>query len=311
MAARLTWPSLLDAGPGLGEPLLPHRDGGIGGETLLHVGELEASLGELLGESLAPYPVLLRGKARRLHGLAGLADPPLGEHALLIERAQRRIRFLHGAARLGELRLDLESPAERLVESRLELENRGIAAGELRFQPLAMLLELRALLDHAPEAHPHRGFGRAARLDADEKIARGDLRRLSARARAGERLAAHLPLALEILAPQVEIRADRQPLLERLAGAAETFLGGGDLARVLGGLRLDALAAQRRFLGAGARRLELTRDVGMAAVRGLNAGLRRVALGLRLGEALAHGGEPRPRPDRRALPPPRRRRAGP
>ncbi len=189
-------------------------------------------------------------------------------------------------------------------------QDRGVAAGELRFQRLAMPLELRALLDHAPEADCHRGFGGAARLDADEKIARGNLRGLCPRARAGEGLAAHLALALEILAPQVEIRANRQPLFECLAGAAETLLGGGDLARVLGGLRLDALAAQRRFLGAGARGLELTCDIGVAAVGGLNAGLRRIALRLRLGEARAYGSEHVLRLAHVRLPPPRRRRAG-
>src|SRR5579883_2929183 len=129
-----------------------------------------------------------------------------------------------------------------------------------------MPLELCALLDRAAEAHSHRGFGRAPRFDADEKIARRDLRRLGSRARAGERLAAHLPLAFELLTAQVQIRADREPLLERVAGAAEPLFGGGHLARVLGELRLDALAAHGRFLRPGARSFELTGDVRVAAM---------------------------------------------
>src|SRR6185312_13413948 len=190
------------------------------------------------------------------------------------------------------LRLDFQPQGERLVESRLELHDRSIAACELRFQRLTMRLELRALLGHSPEAHSHRGFGRAPRLDADEKVAGGDLRRLSARAGAGERLAAHLPLALELLAAHVEIRSDREPLFERLSRAAETALGRSDLERMLRCLRLDALAPQRRLFCARPCRFQLPRDVGMTAVRSLNAGLCSIPLGLCPGETLAHGGEP-------------------
>src|SRR5579863_182751 len=282
----------LDARARLGEPVLPCRDRRIGREGLLHFRELEARLRELLGERLAPDTVLLRGEPRRLHGFPRLADPTLGEHTLLIEHTQRRVGFLQRAASRCELRLGLEPPGESFVEALRERVDRGIAAGELRFQRLALLLELPTLLDHASEADLHRRFGRAARLDADEEVARGDLRHLSARTRPGKRFAAHLALAFELFAPQIEIRADHEALLERLAGTAETLLRGGQLSSVLGSLRLDTLAAQRRFLRAGAGGLELPGDVGVAAVRGLNAGLRRITLGLRLIETLAHGVEP-------------------
>jgi hypothetical protein len=67
--------------------VLPVLHAGIGGQTLLDLGELEPCLGELLGNGLAPDAGLLGGEPRGIHGLAGLryallrGDPPLIERA--------------------------------------------------------------------------------------------------------------------------------------------------------------------------------------------------------------------------------------
>ena len=278
IAARLTWPELLDVGARLGQLRFPGRHVGFRGERREHLGELEARLGELLGERLAPHAGLLRGKPRLLHRLARLVHALLGRQALLVERAQLAFRVVEQLARRARSALDLQALLERLAASRpCEPADRLIARGQLLLELAAPPGELLALLGHACQADRHRAFRGAARLHLHEQVARGELRALRAGAGRGERFAALLALAFEDCSRRIEL-AERGQRRDRARAAARA-----SASAVRGASRARPRRPPRRA-GRGARSIPAARSrrASSVAVRSawrrcalLDAGLRR------------------------------------
>ena len=133
----------------------------------------------------------------------------------------------------------------------------------------------------------------AARFDADQQVAARELRRLRARTRRLHCLATIFALGFQAGAPRIERIERHQSAIELGAGARQRVLREARLARDFRGLLFQALAPHRRFLRAGALAFELTQQVGVIAMRALDAALRLVALALGLRQVFAAGGQAR------------------
>ncbi len=201
---------LLQVDAHLRERLLPLRHARLFREPRVNLRKLEARLGKLLGEALPPDPGFLGGHAGRFHRLAGLIDELLRAQALLIQRPQLRIGVFQLPSGHRQLGLNIQTPGERIVQARFELQNRLIRTRQLLFQLLATAHQLRALLRHAIQTDSHRAFGRAPRLEADQQIAPRQLCALCAGSRGGHAFAPLLTLAFQIVPARIQFTQQHQ-----------------------------------------------------------------------------------------------------
>ena len=105
--------------------------------------------------------------------------------------------------------------------------------------------------------------------------------------------AAFFAFAFERRAARIERIERHQAAIEFGARARQRVLPEADFARDFRGLFFEALAAQRGFLRTRALTFELAEQVGVFAMRALDAALRLVALALRRRQLFAAGGEAR------------------
>ena len=264
---KIDLPELLDLGARLGEGGLPFEHAGLGGKTGEHARQIGAGLGELLGQRRTPHVRLLGGQPRGIHRLARRVHAVLGREPLLIECAQRSLGALQRLARHRQFSLDGQPQREGLVQSRLRLDDRFVAGGQLRLEFAAPARQLRVLLVHAPHADGHGTLGRAARLHAHVQVTRGQLCRLRGGACGLQGAAALLALADQAGVLALQLRQLRLGARQLLAGTLQRLLRGGALACQLAGVLLQALATLVRLCRAAARGLQCRLQVGMRAVR--------------------------------------------
>ncbi len=91
----------------------------------------------------------------------------------------------------------------------------------------------------------------------------------------------------------VEIAQHQQPAIEFRPGSSQRFLGDAALMGDACGFVIQPLAPQRRFLQAGPCAFQLAHHVGVPAMRGLNAGLRAIAVRFGIRERLPNEAQTR------------------
>ena len=262
--------------------VFPDGHAGVGGQALLDLRQLEARGGELLRDGLATHARFLRGELALLPSRRARSARAARRRGA--SRRARAARPPHLPARGGpstaRLPLRAGAPARRPA---------GACSSTMGASPLASsfsssaqrCVELRALLHHAVSADADGAFRRAARLDADQQIARSNLRGLGIargarpRSRGALRARSPDPAGASRARPSVE-----QAAIELAARARERFLRDADFARDFRRLLFEALPAQGGFLRAGAHGFELAEQVRVLAMRALDAGLRAIALAL-------------------------------
>ena len=139
IAARLTWPSF-SMSARTSSSVCSQAMTVASAASLANTSvELEMRRRELLRMDSRRTRVSCAASLACLHRGARALHTLLGVEALLIESAQVRIRILEAAPRARELGLHFEPTRERVIEPRLQLDDRRIAVRELLLQLLAAL----------------------------------------------------------------------------------------------------------------------------------------------------------------------------
>ena len=218
----------------------------------------------------------------------------LGIEALLVERAQRAVGFFERASLGRELRFDFQAARQEILELAFELDDRQVAVGERRFELGRARLRLRAT------DRPCASGRRSSRSRWSGAIRCGSAGRGRRAARPAKRpRAACTASRRSSRSPSSSARRESsassatRPRSSSARARASVSWPRPSFARDFGGLFFEALAAHRGFLRTGAFAFELAEQVGMFAMRALDAALRLVAFALRGRQFFAAGGETR------------------
>ena len=294
MAARFTWPSFSRSARAPLQRFFPGRHRGIGREPGEDFGQIEARGGELLHDAFAAHARFLRHHARLFHRLARGVDARFGIQAFLVERAQRAVGLFERAPFGGELGFDLQAAREEILELAFELDDRQIAVGQRGFEFGAAHLRLRALIGHALEAHASSRSRSSAAIRCGSagrgRRAAPPAKRARAACTASRRSSRSPSSAAR---RESSASSATRPRSSSARARASASWPRPDFTRDFRGLFFEALAAHGGFLRTGALAFELAQQVGMFAMRALDAALRLVAFTFRRREIFAAGGEAR------------------
>ena len=157
-----------------------------------------------------------------------------------------------------------------------------LGRNELRLEVAAPRREVRHLPFETRQAREQGLMARAARLDANRRLARGIARPIRPLPRVRQRLPQHVPFGFERAALLLEIGHAADGLLEPRARGAIARVGHLERALELGELRRELLHARIALLGAGPQPVELRAQVHVrrAATRQLALPVGDAILGL-------------------------------